>query len=131
MIEHSNQVVLAAIEALLTSIDNSNANGTLTRTVINDDWEIAETIELVGAGSASLYVVACFIMANAETNITLLSAATPLTGIMPISSRSGFILPPWPGVTGGWLKTASAEALNLKSSAAADIDGFIITRDLV
>ncbi len=108
-------------------------NGTLTRTVINHAEVGAGTTEIVAAGTNSLYVVACFIMADAEVGMTINSdtVATKLTGVMPISSRSGFILPSWYGTTGGWLKGDAAKNLTITLSGAADVDGFIVTRDLV
>lgn len=133
MIDESNAVVLAAIETLLTSLDNSLTNGTLVSTAVNFTAGSSGTTEIVAAGSNSLYVVAAFIMSDTEIGMTLVSTTgTPvaLTGIMPVSSRSGFILPPWRGITGGWTKSASGQNLGLTVSAACDVDGLIVTRDL-
>ena len=112
-----------------TSVDSSW--GTLVRTPINFTAAGAGTTEIVAAGDACQYVVACMIMTDTQVGIRLNSdtVATPLTGIMPISQRSGFILTPWKGTTGGWLKGDSGENLTVTVDAACDVDGFIVTRD--
>ncbi len=116
----------------LDAIAADLANGVLTRTVVNLTIGAGATGVLIAAGSACRYIVACVLMTDTETDLTINSdtVATQLTGNMPVSARSGFVLPPWKGTTGGWLKGDSTKNLTITSSAAADIDGFIITRDL-
>ncbi len=128
VVEADDGPLVVATEAIEAAI----ADGTLTRTVINFTAGGPGTTEIVAAGSASLYVVAAYIMADTEIGLTINSdtVATQLTGIMPISARSGFILQPWKGTSGGWLKGDSTKNLTITVSAACDIDGFIVTRDL-
>lgn len=120
-----------AVYALLTAIRDALGWGTLTRTPINFTAGGAGTTEIVAAGSASLYVVACVIMTDTQVGITFNSdtVATQLSGVLPVSQRSGLVLGPWSGTTGGWLKGDSTKNLTVTVSAACDVDGFIITRD--
>jgi hypothetical protein len=85
--------------------------------------ETADTFELQAAVSGLAIRVTDYVLGvDGATNLTFLSAATPLSGVMPLSAASTI-----PFASGhapdGHFQTAPGEALNLTSSAIVDLDG--------
>lgn len=71
-----------------------------------------------------IQVMAAFIMAAGDVDVTLNSASTALTGALPMAvDGNGFVLP-FCGVP--WIETVAGEALTVTLGAAVGIAGCLV-----
>jgi len=80
---------------------------------------------LVAAVTAKkIQVMALIIMGDGDTDVTLNSASTALTGAMPLAVSGNGLVVPFCGVP--WLETVAGEALTVTLSAAVAISGCLV-----
>lgn len=116
------QHVVAAQET-----NEMRASGTAVtpKFVIIDAASSGDNTILAAVASKKIRVLSCFLVAAGAVNVRFESGAggTALTGVMNLTTNSGFTLPYSPV---GWFETASNTLLNLELSGAVSVDGALV-----
>ena len=71
-------------------------------------------------------VLAVFLIASAEVNVIFKSDTTAISGTIPLTTNSGFVLPSPLIQEHHWMETAVGKALNLTLSDAISVGGCML-----
>lgn len=117
---------LAAIKNAMVPVTPAN----YSRAAINITSGAGSTTEIVAAdagGTDSIYIVQLCVTTDTQSNITVITdtagGATPLSGDMHFAQQGGMAPAP---LTLGSFKGTADKNIGLKSSAAADLDGWVV-----
>lgn len=81
----------------------------------------ASTALVAAVVGKKIRVLAITLMAAGATNVTILRAATAISGAMPLAANTGFSADSMYGI----FETAAGEALNMSMSASVQVSGFL------